>query len=235
MVRRVATLTALALMFLGFAHCADRRESRRLRDETSGRMENTSFSFESEDGLLHVISSSETQVVTRASAPRVSFTVTRKNPTLTAVEVRVNNLPRSLTSTDATSRTWVVDFATQNTVKIELAEPEKKPFTLVAFGDIQDGIKHFSDVVSALNQETDPEFLLLLGDLTQTSTPSQFDAVRSAIDTIKIPTYLTPGNHDVIRDSYYQDNFGRSSYCFTYRGSRLSAVACSCGALLTND
>jgi 3',5'-cyclic AMP phosphodiesterase CpdA len=79
-------------------------------------------------------------------------------------------------------------------------------------------------MIKVINEEPEAEFLLLLGDLTENTYPSEFDRIEAAFAQIKFPIYTTPGNHDVFQNTRYQDRFGRGTYTFTHKGVRFTSL-----------
>ena len=104
-------------------------------------------------------------------------------------------------------------------------------FTFLAFGDIQVGIDRFDDIIEFVNREENIDFILMLGDLSETAAPSEFVAVNEAFSRIRWPIYSTPGNHDAFAKRYYQDDFGRATYSITHRGARFTSVDSASGGL----
>jgi 3',5'-cyclic AMP phosphodiesterase CpdA len=43
-----------------------------------------------------------------------------------------------------------------------------------------------------------PAFVVVTGDLTHFGSPESFDVARAALDRLKMPYFVTPGNHDTI-------------------------------------
>ncbi len=53
--------------------------------------------------------------------------------------------------------------------------------------------------VAELNKIPDLKFVLVAGDLTQDAEPWNIDALRRILDGLKVPYYVTLGNHDLSR------------------------------------
>ncbi|MDP1990485.1 MAG: metallophosphoesterase [Syntrophales bacterium] len=55
------------------------------------------------------------------------------------------------------------------------------------------------NTVAEINKIPDVKFVLLSGDLTQDAEPWNIDALRKILDGLKVPYYVTLGNHDLSR------------------------------------
>ncbi len=55
------------------------------------------------------------------------------------------------------------------------------------------------NTVAQLNKIPDLKFVLVAGDLTQDAEPWNIDALRRILDGLKVPYYVTLGNHDLSR------------------------------------
>lgn len=55
------------------------------------------------------------------------------------------------------------------------------------------------NTVSEINKIPDIKFVLVAGDLTQDAEPWNIDALRKILDGLKVPYYVTLGNHDLSR------------------------------------
>ncbi|HET9452523.1 MAG TPA: metallophosphoesterase, partial [Aggregicoccus sp.] len=129
-------------------------------------------------------------------------------------------------------RSWVVRFP-EGVDRVEVVGRglPAADFTFLAFGDIQTGLPTFGDVVEALNREPEADFVLVLGDLTDLSEPGEFDELQAQLSGLRMPVYVTPGNHDILRADEFQRRYGRASYTFTHRGARFSSVDSSSAQL----
>ncbi|NLN91822.1 MAG: metallophosphoesterase [Candidatus Hydrogenedens sp.] len=63
--------------------------------------------------------------------------------------------------------------------------------------------------------ESDADFSLITGDVTDHGTAEEFLSLLEILDTSRIPTFLAPGNHDRT-DSNYADFFEHLTYAFQY-------------------
>ena len=125
----------------------------------------------------------------------------------------------------ALGRSWRVRFPA-GVELVDLVGRTLPPgdFTFLAFGDIQTGLPRFGEMVDVLNREADADFTLVLGDLTELAQEDEFDGVEAQLSRLRMPTYVTPGNHDVLRSDVFQQRYGRASYSFTHRGARFTSV-----------
>ena len=55
------------------------------------------------------------------------------------------------------------------------------------------------NTIAEINKIPDLKFVLLSGDLTQDAEPWNIDALRKILDGLKVPYYVTLGNHDLSR------------------------------------
>jgi hypothetical protein len=55
------------------------------------------------------------------------------------------------------------------------------------------------NTVAELNKIPDLKFVLVAGDLTQDAEPWNIDELRRILDGLKVPYYVTLGNHDLSR------------------------------------
>lgn len=235
-------LLATALLSGG---CNSTSPGRAERDASIGFLETDRYRLTVADGLAHVRGSSSEAVELRASAAELSLTVERLDPTLTELSLRMWNVPPGFAlqsepgvlgpraspsagepdEAQPLGARWTVRFpAGMDEVTLRTPPRPDEPFTFLAFGDIQNGIDRFGDVIQRVNQEEDAEFILMLGDLSMRAREEEFDRVEEAYAQIRHPIYATPGNHDVDETLRYQRRFGRASYTFEHRGMRFSSI-----------
>ncbi len=108
--------------------------------------------------------------------------------------------------------------------------PCPSSFRLAALGDIQTNPTQFERILGRLSEErsasstTQPLLgLLLLGDLTESSSAEEFDRVREIIRQSPIPVAATTGNHDIYNDStaLYNTSFGPGNFATEICGARV--------------
>lgn len=74
------------------------------------------------------------------------------------------------------------------------------------------------DILIELIQQVnaaEAQFALITGDVTDGGTPEEFRRFLDILDTCRMPTYITPGNHDRT-GTHYADYFERLTYAFQY-------------------
>jgi len=114
--------------------------------------------------------------------------------------------------------------------------PMKPDLSFVQISDSHIGFNKAAnpDVTATLRQAiakinalpTPPAFVLHTGDLTQLSTPDEFDALNQELKSVRTEKiFFVPGEHDVLNDNGRQflDRFGRDShgsgwYSFNHSG-----------------
>ncbi len=73
-----------------------------------------------------------------------------------------------------------------------------------------------------------PEFCVLAGDLGDQGLPQQIGTVRDIFNTLGIPVFTVPGNHDYLTDdnrrAYEQLFPGRINYRFDHKGWQFVAI-----------
>jgi predicted phosphodiesterase len=70
------------------------------------------------------------------------------------------------------------------------------------------------EIIGQVNA-SDADFTIITGDLTDHGTAEEFASFLDIVDTCRMPTFVTPGNHDRT-DSNYADYFERLTYAFCY-------------------
>lgn len=242
---------ALALTLL-LSACVTEPEARALRDLELGRASAPAWTFVDEAGLLHVRESTDTSLVLRASSAEFAFKLTRTDAALDVVTVRISNVlpglslsaPVGVLTADGSPTAGTAEPTLHlgarfdvrfppgvDVVEVRSVPPATGDFTFLALGDIQEAIPRFGEVVDRLNAEPAADFLVLLGDITNRTSPQEFDDIEAAISRLRMPVYATPGNHDCYTSDGYQRRFGRASYTFTHRGVRFTSLDSGSGTL----
>lgn len=93
-------------------------------------------------------------------------------------------------------------------------------FTIAILGDPQGTPGDLKRVISRINERTDVEFLLVLGDLTDYGLRHEYQWTYDALANSKVPWFTAVGNHDALAHGkeIYQDMFGEFDYTFEYKG-----------------
>jgi hypothetical protein len=60
------------------------------------------------------------------------------------------------------------------------------------------------------------KFGILLGDIVITGTEQNWNEVDAEVDTLGLPVYFAPGNHDMTNRELYENRYGDSYFSFTY-------------------
>lgn len=121
-------------------------------------------------------------------------------------------------------REWLF-LQTANLITPEEREPGDLNFYVLGhiYGSpsIPDGLP----AASLLNRlpeiiNTQPDFIVSLGDVVYRKTETDFDNLRSSLlDQLTFPLYNTPGNHDVTNHrEIYESYFGKQTYFGLQRG-----------------
>lgn len=99
---------------------------------------------------------------------------------------------------------------------------ESNGLRFLVFSDSHQNYKELDEVIYKMNQETDVDFKINLGDVTNTSYNFEYDEFLDAVKNLKGPTFYVLGNHDAVGAGYelFKKAFGSANYYFesnTYR------------------
>ncbi|EPR68432.1 metallophosphoesterase [Cyclobacterium qasimii] len=110
------------------------------------------------------------------------------------------------------------------------AEKAQQPFSFVQLCDTQLGmggyehdIMTFKQAVEQIN-ELNPDFAVICGDLVHNATDSSYSDFLAILETLKVPSHLAPGNHDVgnvpndTTLSFYRKTIGEDYFDFQNKG-----------------
>jgi len=113
---------------------------------------------------------------------------------------------------------------------ISCTEEKVDPFTFVqlcdtqlGFGGYEHDIQSFNIAVKHINR-LNPEFVVICGDLVNSSNDSSYADFKEIKEGFKMPCYNTPGNHDVgnipndTTLNYYRETIGEDYYKFQNKG-----------------
>lgn len=118
------------------------------------------------------------------------------------------------------------DLTHKNLDKIAALHLENKStFRFVVISDTQRFYDELDDVVEALNQRTDVDFLLLTGDLTDFGTIKEYRWINERMQKLGVPFLTVIGNHDCVANGKkiykamygpydYTMNIGRNRFVF---------------------
>ncbi len=98
----------------------------------------------------------------------------------------------------------------------ELNELDKPVLSFCVVGDPESDLENLRKSLLK-NQEQGCEFTVIVGDLTQTGTPKEFEKIKKTLDQEEIRYYLIPGNHDLWYEhkekiDIWSDYFGQRYY-----------------------
>ena len=89
-----------------------------------------------------------------------------------------------------------------NIVRIEEGLHDAESFRFAFITDTQRWYDETEDVVAAINQRTDLDFVIHGGDLTDFGTTKEFLWQRNILNGLKIPYVCLIGNHDCLPRSF---------------------------------
>jgi 3',5'-cyclic AMP phosphodiesterase CpdA len=97
--------------------------------------------------------------------------------------------------------------------------------TIAVLGDSQGFSEALSTIVADINHQ-EVDFALHLGDITPSGQFNQYLAAASVLDSLTIPLYATPGNHDMKGNGtiHYTQFFGIHNIAYLYEGIYLISV-----------
>ena len=217
--------------------CSDSKDTRANRDLIIGAFETENYVLKTEKGILNPTQADTTNLTVRAGSPEFTAQLSNKTSQAITIQLTVSNIPlqlnlkaddEELSDIDSLQgsleKSWEIIIPENSSVQLESSQNPAEPFEFLAFGDIQDGIDNFIDVVNLINQQANIDFVLFLGDLTMNSDLEEFQKIEEMFAKINFPIYSTPGNHDVRSSTRYQDYFGKASYSWDYRSVRFTSV-----------
>jgi len=98
--------------------------------------------------------------------------------------------------------------------------PEKYSFLVCGhiYGDPNPSVYPSASFHANMNMmnNTDAKFFVSLGDMLRISNEEHADNFKKSIATLRMPLFNAVGNHDVSNREFYENNFGRTYYDFTY-------------------
>jgi 3',5'-cyclic AMP phosphodiesterase CpdA len=86
--------------------------------------------------------------------------------------------------------------------------------------------KIVSDMINEVGKMDDVDFILIVGDLTKDSEPENHEWFLEELSNLRMPYYMTPGNHDVKKKGMPEENWGSAemtkNYPMPWRNDSLS-------------
>lgn len=110
-------------------------------------------------------------------------------------------------------------------------------FRFAVTGDQHLGYSYFGRCIVPLANRAGADFLMLIGDMTNTGLQEEYHALFGALTPVQIPVLTIPGNHEykTAGGQVYQDIFKSSDYYFDHGGWRFVCLNNAQGALAANQ
>lgn len=88
-------------------------------------------------------------------------------------------------------------------------------FTFAAINDLhildEASVAGLARVIESINGRTDVEFTVVLGDVTSSGKPKEFQLAKAGLDKLRPPYFVLPGNHDLVAHAAHGDNANASA------------------------
>lgn len=110
------------------------------------------------------------------------------------------------------------DLNAQNIARIETTCLHKDTIRFALVSDTHDWYNDCTDYVAAINQRSDLDFVIHLGDLTDYGLPAEHIRTRDILLGLRVPFVVIIGNHDMMGN-------GRRSYNSIYGPDNFSFIA----------
>lgn len=75
----------------------------------------------------------------------------------------------------------------------------------------------FKEKFAYIQSREDIKMGIFLGDVVYSPSPEDWDEVDADIDTLGLPVYITPGNHDLINRELFEERYGITYSSFIYQ------------------
>lgn len=121
-----------------------------------------------------------------------------------------------------------------------ITHAQLKPFRFAFISDTHIGSpdgkaeEDLRRTVADINKMTDIAFVILTGDITELGTDDEIKRAKAILDSLKVPWYIIPGNHDTGWSESGGDSFikifGDDKFSFEYQGIRF--LGCASGPYL---
>src|SRR5215204_3122497 len=118
-----------------------------------------------------------------------------------------------------------------------LSYAQTKPFRFAFISDTHIGAANggaeedLRRTVADINSMTDIAFVVLTGDITELGTDAELRIAKQILDSLKVPYYIIPGNHDTGWSESgglsFTRTFGYDRFFFTQNG--ITFVGCASG------
>ncbi len=209
-------------------------------DEQCGLYKGHGIEIETSKGLSKINSVEEGSIKLKLLAPHVDFHVTTDEiPPEWKISME-NCMPDSNLSIAAGDEPFVIvqKTATKKKTTIEwniILQPNSiynlsiatefgssaGEFKLALLSDIQGTDNR--DIYKQINSDTSIMFMVSAGDITEDGSLTEFDNFLKNIDTLEIPFYSAPGNHDMFSEpiNWYK-KIGSYTTHFTYKNVRFT-------------
>jgi len=221
------------LLVLAALGCSRPAEERTRGDLEVGHAEGPTFEVRVASGLAAIRGLTRDQLALWLSAPStdLSFEVHEA----VQLELLVENAMASVELIDlssgqilsvssgavSTKKSWNVPLA-PGSWHFRLSAPraaENGRFRFALMSDVQEAIDRVQDVYRVINAQTDLDFLLGAGDLTEEGEVDELQRFQHELATLSVPYYTTLGNHELgERPPVFQQWFGRANFQFAHRG-----------------
>ena len=124
--------------------------------------------------------------------------------------------------------TFQANFTEPGTYRASLRLPDAsdlRPFRFALMSDVQEAIDDVQDLYRAMNTDSEIEFLLGAGDLTEQGSFEELRRFESELEGLNLPYYTTLGNHELGSGAPpFQELYGRGNFSFEYRGVRFTLL-----------
>ena len=110
----------------------------------------------------------------------------------------------------------------KNIEKIEQSTKGKDKIRFAVISDTQRWFDEFKDEVKSINSQTDIDFVIHCGDITDFGLTKEFDWQQSYLKKLKVPFVVVLGNHDCIGNGreIYKTMFGSEDFSFIAGNTR---------------
>ena len=128
---------------------------------------------------------------------------------------------RELEAPRAIARRLEIEVAAGETATITVAAgdaAEIRPFRFAVLGDVQTALDRFDEVLEAVGDVEDIEFVMSTGDLVEDAKDEEYELLDRQLALATVPFYSTIGNHELVRaPEIWHRRFGRYNVHFIYR------------------